>query len=184
MFAALSGYKMNIQRVDAARYFILHKFGGVYADLDYEITVDNLWDILPPSSVGLVESPFLYNEAVQNSFMSSPPGAGFWNETWAVMEQNRNLGVLRSTGPGMLTEVIGKLGNDPDRASSYDILPCENFQRLPFGEYHGSEFINVLGREILPRLYPMKYCGDIKRTDNCHYGKHHGSANWTSEAIV
>ena len=30
------GYEHNIQRADAVRYMIMHKFGGVYADLDFE----------------------------------------------------------------------------------------------------------------------------------------------------
>lgn len=28
------GYQFNIQRADAIRYFVLHKYGGVYLDLD------------------------------------------------------------------------------------------------------------------------------------------------------
>lgn len=28
-------YSSNIQRADAARYFILYTYGGLYADLDY-----------------------------------------------------------------------------------------------------------------------------------------------------
>ena len=33
---AFDGYSMNIQRADSMRYFILYKYGGLYADLDYE----------------------------------------------------------------------------------------------------------------------------------------------------
>nr|KAG5701406.1 hypothetical protein BaRGS_032738 [Batillaria attramentaria] len=32
--ADYDSYRYNIQRVDSARYFILHHFGGVYMDLD------------------------------------------------------------------------------------------------------------------------------------------------------
>ena len=30
------GYKSEIQRADAVRYFLLYEYGGVYADLDFE----------------------------------------------------------------------------------------------------------------------------------------------------
>ena len=33
---AYDAYPSYIQRSDAARYFIIHHYGGVYADLDYE----------------------------------------------------------------------------------------------------------------------------------------------------
>ena len=36
--ATYDGYPSYIQRRDAARYFIVYKHGGVYADLDYECT--------------------------------------------------------------------------------------------------------------------------------------------------
>ena len=39
----------SIQRADASRYFILHKYGGLYADLDYEPLM-NFWDHLPQRS--------------------------------------------------------------------------------------------------------------------------------------
>merc|ERR1712051_954255 len=71
------GYQFGIQRADAVRYFILHKYGGLYADLDYEPLV-NFWDHLPQDRVALIESPYQYNEMVQNSVMSSPKEDPFW----------------------------------------------------------------------------------------------------------
>ncbi|GMI57719.1 hypothetical protein ScalyP_jg2319 [Parmales sp. scaly parma] len=170
---------MNIQRVDASRYFILYHFGGVYADLDYEILTNDLWYYLPTNKVGLVESPYLYNELVQNSFMSSPVNSEFWPLVFDTLERNKHSGVLKSTGPGMLTDVIRTAS-----PSLWRVLDCENFQRLPYGEWKGNKFVNVLGREVLSRLYPMKSCGDFNNIMNCHLGKHHGSASWTNEALV
>ena len=83
-------YPMNIQRVDASRYFILYHFGGVYADLDYEILTNDLWYYLPTNKVGLVESPYLYNELVQNSFMSSPVNSEFWPLVFDTLERNKH----------------------------------------------------------------------------------------------
>ena len=38
------GYDQNIKRFDIARYFILHKYGGIYADMDY-ICFKNFYDL-------------------------------------------------------------------------------------------------------------------------------------------
>jgi mannosyltransferase OCH1-like enzyme len=38
----------------SARYFILHHYGGIYADMDYEPTT-NFYDELPQNTVAAVE---------------------------------------------------------------------------------------------------------------------------------
>jgi len=91
-------YEWGIQRADAVRYFVLHKYGGMYVDLDYESRV-NFWDRLPQDRVGLVESPYQYNEKAQNSLMSSPKGDPFWNETFVLLMERSTRPVLHATGP-------------------------------------------------------------------------------------
>ncbi|GMH66271.1 hypothetical protein TrRE_jg7422 [Triparma retinervis] len=54
----------TIQRLDFCRYIFLHKFGGVYHDADYTLELPILNYI--PEGVGVVESPYRYNEDVQN----------------------------------------------------------------------------------------------------------------------
>ena len=51
-------------RLDFCRYIFLHKFGGVYHDADYTLELPILNYI--PEGVGVVESPYRYNEDVQN----------------------------------------------------------------------------------------------------------------------
>jgi mannosyltransferase OCH1-like enzyme len=50
-------YKKNIQRIDIARYFILYKYGGIYADMDY-MCMKNFYDTLPSNKVSISESPY------------------------------------------------------------------------------------------------------------------------------
>ena len=69
----------NIEKVDSCRYLFLREYGGVYHDSDFEVTSKGLWDVLP-GGVGLVESPYKYNEEVQNSLMSSEVGHPFWDD--------------------------------------------------------------------------------------------------------
>merc|ERR1719487_1439113 len=69
----------KIETADAGRYCILWKYGGIYADLDYEAT-RNFYDQLPSGKVSLDESPYeenikLASEGmlqVQNALMASP----------------------------------------------------------------------------------------------------------------
>jgi len=176
---AYDNYEFGIQRADAARYFVLYKYGGLYADLDYEPLV-NFWQHLPKDRVALVENPYLYNEKSQNSLMSSPARDPFWNETFALLLERKNKPVLQATGP-MFLDALMKRATEP-----FNLLPCENFQRLPLHlskEEDVSPFMSQLHRELLGRLAPMKYCGDYHNAE-CQYGKHHNTASYLPDTGV
>jgi len=176
---AYDGYKYGIQRADAVRYFVLYKYGGLYADLDYEPLV-NFWDHLPTDRIALVESPYLYNEKSQNSLMSSPIADPFWNETFTLLMERKDKPVLQATGP-MFLDALMKRATEP-----FTLLPCENFQRLPLHlskEEDVSPFLSQLHRELLGRLAPMKYCGDYHKSE-CQYGKHHNTASYLGDTGV
>ena len=72
---------VKICRIDAARCFILHFHGGLYADLDYychkKMDLDNVSIALVGSNAG--------DEVVQNSMMASIPGHPFWVDTFYAM---------------------------------------------------------------------------------------------------
>lgn len=172
-------YKHEIQRADAARYFILYMYGGLYADLDYE-PLSNFWDQLPKDRVALIESPYLYNEKAQNAVMSSPIADPFWNETFALLIERSHKPVLQATGP-MFLDALMKHSKE-----TFALLPCENFQRLPLhlsSEEEVSPFMSQLHREVLGRLAPMKSCGDY-HSPKCQYGKHHNTASYLGETGV
>lgn len=111
-----SSMPMKIERVDAARSFILHAYGGLYADMDYycykklEIPQDGK-PILVASNAG--------EEIVQNSLMASPKGHPFWKLTFKAManfnkkhpkkpstKKAEGPFVLEATGPNMLKRVV------------------------------------------------------------------------------
>jgi hypothetical protein len=176
---AYDNYEFGIQRADAARYFVLYKYGGLYADLDYEPLV-NFWQHLPKDRVALVESPYLYNEKSQNSLMSSPIADPLWNETFALLIERKDKPVLQATGP-MFLDALMKRVTEP-----FNLLPCENFQRLPLhlsAAEEVSPFMSQLHRELLGRLAPMKYCGDYHNPE-CQYGKHHNTASYLPDTGV
>lgn len=74
----------QILRVDAARSFVLHRFGGIYSDMD----VYNYKPLLLPKTgqVILLGSHMGRDELVQNSIMASPAKHKFWESTFLQMK--------------------------------------------------------------------------------------------------
>ncbi|KAJ3228945.1 hypothetical protein HDU78_009354 [Chytriomyces hyalinus] len=75
-------FESNILRADTARLFYMHRFGGVYADLDFEClkSLDSLLDphqaVLGSMSTG--HNVLLRAHSIPNAFMASKPGHPFW----------------------------------------------------------------------------------------------------------
>jgi hypothetical protein len=79
----------NVQRADLARLLYLHRYSGLYADLDYEARA-NVFDNLPKTKANMfvVRSPTLMNEVMQNSLMIALlPKQEFWYETVKSAEE-------------------------------------------------------------------------------------------------
>ena len=114
-------FRSKIQRVDAARYFILHRFGGVYADLDFEC-LRPLDAALECGGCVLGQEPTVHARdvyrapsVVSNALMASSPEHPVWPVVWDTMarrvRKNRGRGandVLRTTGPAMLDYAVRK----------------------------------------------------------------------------
>ena len=94
------GYDAGIKRADAIRYMFLYKFGGIYADLDFECLkpFDKLlekyesYDIILGSMESDLSSWHLSNN-IPNAIMISKPGCTFWLKVLKEMER-------RSKTPG------------------------------------------------------------------------------------
>ncbi|AWB08093.1 hypothetical protein A6A40_23955 (plasmid) [Azospirillum humicireducens] len=108
------GYADPIARIDLARYLILRRFGGVYADLDFECLrpIDGL---LEGRSFVVGQEPEEHGrlaKAVERglprilcpSFLASVPGHPFWDHLLSRLVEARHCGdVLDATGPFLLT---------------------------------------------------------------------------------
>jgi mannosyltransferase OCH1-like enzyme len=113
-------YKFEIQRCDAVRYFMLHRYGGLYADMDY--TCCRPFDEALAEYSGdfyLVQSPNgASGEAnvFSNSLMYSKPGHVFWRKLFPVLAEEQNAYCLLSkhvivmftTGPSILSRVFNQ----------------------------------------------------------------------------
>ncbi len=107
-YPSFAGFRYQIHRVDAFRYFLLYEFGGIYVDMDYEC-VKPFADLLPPGKVSIAENMH-WPERFQNALMASPPRHPFWLHVFEVLKKNYTMqmdpsyfrNVLNTAGPGML----------------------------------------------------------------------------------
>jgi len=110
----------QIQRVDLFRCMILHHFGGVYVDLDFEC-IQPL-DSLLNCEILLGQEPTIHAQKVyqrpyiiSNAIMGSIPNHPFWMYVLDCAEQKfyskYRKQILWSTGPGLLTECYDRTKN-------------------------------------------------------------------------
>lgn len=109
-------YPNPVQRADAGRYLVLHRHGGVYADLDTTCLAP--FDVLgdedrivfsrEPDEHAASQVPWRGLEWIAcNAVIASPPGHRFWLHVLETMERCRHADdVLDSTGPLLLTGCI------------------------------------------------------------------------------
>lgn len=161
------GYPLNIQRIDAVRYFILHTLGGLYVDSDIES--------LKPIDT-LVERPSLLlsrTVGYNNAIVGSVPGHRFWETVFEALKSNHRrpkrsplnflvdadaLFVAHSTGPRLFTDCVRRSGVEADA----DTLVCPSWYFEP-----GTP-AEVNGRITID--------SDTSRS----YGIHHMSQTWMS----
>jgi len=120
--ALYRSYPYPIQRVDMIRYLILHRYGGVYADLDLEC-FRSIEDLLHGHTCLLsLESEAhsaIHRQAriVSNAFMAVTPGHPIFDAviedlgTHRSRETKTDRIVLDTTGPMMLTRVLDRIGD-------------------------------------------------------------------------
>lgn len=129
-------YPYQIQRCDCVRYFILYRYGGLYADMDYCCLKP--WDsVLEKYNKGLyiVETPNkISNEVhVSNSLMYSVKEHVFWKHVFIEMQKNKtqpiyygkHMTVMYSTGPCIINRMFIK------HKENRDYYPYKLFH--PFG---------------------------------------------------
>lgn len=110
-------YKYQIQQCDMVRYAILHRYGGLYADMDYYCNQpwDNVVDKYP-KDLYLVQSCNMDGLYVSNSLMYSKPKHIFWklllnrmkyvDTKNIILRFNRHAHIMYTTGPGIITDVF------------------------------------------------------------------------------
>jgi len=144
-------YTYNIQRADAVRYLILHKFGGLYADMDIECLAARQFILgLEPDEHAKDHG---IESIISNALMISIPGHPFLS---SIIDNMLKTGidqsitfhdeVLSSTGPIMISNIL-------------KTCSCKNVTVLP--SYVFSPYISS-SNELLALL---------NRSNNYHYLK-------------
>lgn len=159
------GYKKNIERVDAVRYFILYEYGGIYMDLDYSVRT-NFYDKLELTKINLVESYFL-KDCASNFLMASPPKIDLWKKVFHHLILCRNkVHTFHSTGPYMLT----------------DSLLGENINVLPFEKYNPpNPNVCMFYKIFWFKIFGKKYDFSLWETS---YGNHYNVETWRKAEIL
>lgn len=137
-------YPHPIQRADAIRYFVLHKLGGVYIDLDVEC----LASVEPSMQKYEFTAPATYPVGISNDILAAAPGSKFLSKAITQLALwNRWLGppyvqIMFSTGPMFLTVQYALYQNKHDVA----ILPPYLYGKYDhsggslFAHLHGSSW--------------------------------------------
>lgn len=104
------GYEYPIQRADAIRYFVLHKFGGVYMDLDigcrrrFDALLQADWDVLLPRTKPVGVSNDLIFSSRKSPFMEMAiHGLAAFDHRYLTNYPT----VMFSTGPMFLSAQYG-----------------------------------------------------------------------------
>jgi len=149
-----TSYDVNIKRIDAARYFILREYGGLYADMDFEC-IKNFESLLPPDKVSVAESAY-EGEGFQNALMASPRAHPFWDCVIDdLVKHSRDSHVHFATGPQVIVRV--------------NILKPEMVHPLP---------VDAFGAVTKPYYQYLQETFD--RTNENVYAVHHGTCVWCS----
>ena len=124
-------YDVNIKRIDAARLFILHRFGGLYMDMDFACL--RPFDELP-SLVDGREAIFSYQypqrsghdgDFIANNFMAGPPQHPLWSYTIHKLRSTRQRITVFATGPSFLTHTIKEYETQLGKRG-VELQPCQN----------------------------------------------------------
>jgi len=115
-------YQENIQRVDAVRYYILYKIGGVFIDMDFEC-LENIESLITDKECVFALEPeehceqFKKQKIICNAFMASKPNHDFLHTvcnslplfSWKSGHLINN--ILSTTGPFALTDIYDSYRN-------------------------------------------------------------------------
>lgn len=178
----------HIMRVDFIRFCILHKYGGIYSDMDI-YCYKNFYDHLV-EDVYIIESWPQWGETVQNSLMISSPNNDFWIECMEKSKEfyNSNIEIFKSCEELTylkMVELCHKTGGPKLISSVVDsyteevyILPKELFN--PIVEYQFNWLI--LNPELKSKT--VDYYNDINSNENTVYTRHYLTGTWTENFIT
>jgi FkbM family methyltransferase len=162
------GYPHNIQRADAARYFILYHFGGVYADLDMQCLtpLDPLLDQIGGIIVG--QEGQTHSDGTQrigNAIIFSSPHHPFWLhvfqgllECYKKSDVRKISTVFTTTGPSFLHEVYLKY------PQGITVMANSAFYPLPWHKPEDDGEMKLVQRRQYPKSWTAHHWAGVWRS--------------------
>lgn len=175
-----------IQKIDMAKYLVLHKYGGIYVDMDCEC-IKPFIGLLQDAEVMLVRmnvNPFekflsfgkCFGDAIQNGVMGSKQSNHpFWLhclDTLAKQDMSKKVYethlryVFRTTGPGLLTEAYLSYPNK----AGITLVPYDKIDPVSWCDYEVHGCSNNNCSQYFPQAYSIH-----------HFGSKHKTNNWSSD---
>jgi mannosyltransferase OCH1-like enzyme len=176
-------YPRMIQKIDMAKFIILHTYGGLYVDIDSEC-IKPINDLLKNKKIVLIEMNisgleklfsfgYLNGLALQNGVMAGQKNHYFWihclnslvNEdiTQRIYEPHFRY-ILRTVGPALLTEAYKKYPNK----KQITIISHNLVDPVSWCNYETLNCANKSCKQYYPNAYTIH-----------HYGSKSSTNNWT-----
>jgi len=131
---AYDNFTQNIERVDFARYALLYRYGGVYADMDtYPLKHIGVWADTDKIVLGCEPSEHatkIYgrDKVLCNALMISPPSQMYWKKLMDYIIDNyeHNYNPVDTTGPMAMTKLYEESIKNKDSLHADIIItdPC------------------------------------------------------------
>jgi mannosyltransferase OCH1-like enzyme len=143
--SSYDAYPHFIQRCDAIRYFILHRYGGLYVDMDME-NLKQVDELFEDCELALFKAVKGYT----NAALASAPGHPFWQAVFKEMplrvqnqphglfgrpERSNSYYICWSTGPILISDIVEAGGFD--RMEGTRVQPTYLFEPLSPRECDG-----------------------------------------------
>jgi len=133
----------GVKTADALRCFLLHHFGGVYADLDME-SVRSMDEFVRDHPLVISTEPSEHTLVIfgkkrlsSNALMASRPGHPFWPLVFESMKaQKKDAPVLKATGPVMIDNWVIDYLEKHGPASASPAQPKDRLYLAPPAMFH------------------------------------------------
>lgn len=128
-------YEHDIQRADSARAFILHRYGGIYSDMNMEPNC-NVWHLFNGQ-----EDIYIVNDSGRytNMLMASPPLSPFWPYFWKYLKDpyipswaiTHHFYIQASTGPLLIDRALKRYHGTIGLLPGPYVQPCTACETRP-----------------------------------------------------
>lgn len=181
-------FSVDAFRIDFSRFCILHKYGGIYSDLDFYCYKNFFKDLT--DEIYLLESRPEWDEVVQNSLMASIPGHEFWIHAMKLSKE-RFYSLPGNRRKLKRLDYINSFDDNEKFCNSIKFITgphllsnlCNQFKISLFlnSEYHPLDHLSFYraGDQIsMVKFKELKYKYDVNSTIKC---RHFLSGIWGSE---